>query len=99
MRKLFIVPILLCSGLSATELEIKDEALVVPSALENIRVTYNNEQFSVAKDDLNHSIPGYDLDAQLRSIVHNDQLAQFLQQGYISVKERSDGSFWLESHV
>lgn len=99
MRKLFITPFLLCSTLSATELEINDEALVVPSALANIKVTYNNGYFSVAKDDLSYTIPRYDLDVQLRSIIQNDQLERFLQQGYISVKERSDGSFWLESHV
>lgn len=60
MRKLLIIPILLCSALSATELEINDEALVMPSALANIKVTYNNGQFSVEKDDLTHSIPEYD---------------------------------------
>ena len=101
MKKLFLPLPLLCSLVYACEKESQKPALILDVLVSKnygeMKLNRYNDRFSLSINDKEQDIPHYMVSKPLRTM-KPEQLASFLNSGYLSVKQCSDGNFALYSH-
>lgn len=105
INKLFIFLLVpLC--LSSMNKEFKDKLTVLkassvmkPNRLKSLDLLHDEDGFKIMQNSSAYSVKNHQLDKLLLTVHKQKCLKEFLNNGYISVDQLSDGEFALKSHV
>lgn len=98
-KNAFIVSLLIGSFSALQAMELGGQALV-PERLGQLTLIHTNNSFYVDRDDDDapQQIQNCFLDKELRGI-SSEKLEKFLDVGYVSLSQMSDGQYSLQAHV
>lgn len=99
--QLFSVALLFASNICAMgedALRVSRSSLIVPGRLGSVELFHNGDEFQVVSNDEVHSVKRYWVDPLLRN-VREKQLKAFLDNGYVSLDQMSDGEYTIKAKV
>lgn len=105
MKKLFIF-LLVPLYLSSMNQEFKNKLMVLkassvmkPNRLKSLDILNDEDGFKIIQNSSAYSVKNHQIDKLLLTVHKKKCLEEFLNNGYISVDQLSDGEFSLKSHV
>ena len=78
------------------KVRIQPSSVFVPEKLGSLELYHGNKGFSIRQDDKKFQIQKYFTDPLLRDVTR-EQLATFLQAGYLTINRMNDGEFSLKA--
>lgn len=86
---LLIVPVI------AHGMAIKDKHFLLPEKLDGAKVYYDNDGFSVVKNNHTYNVPSYEVAKHLRHR-SKEELKAYLKTGFLELKRMSDENYKID---
>ncbi len=102
MKKLYMLSLLSLCALQAADLPLENKSALVldilaPNEWGHMKLNRYEDRYSLSINNEERDLPAYMVSKPLRQM-NPQQLAGFLQNNYLTLKQCSDGEFSLEEH-